>query len=683
MSLLTIQEGNEQQVIRNLLDNTYSYLEMEEQIKENNSTIHDVVILNQYQDICFFLFYPDRVTVISPYIHICDNKTIFLCCMAEELGSCTSHVCHLLYSEKTNRILYAPKVILINYCNQDKLTVPRLNLSTHSLAAYLRTRTMARIYLIDMQFDLTDKDVLTRINSIHPIVVGLSINYGFFERSITFLDRLYETFRKQNININVILGNIIPAQNYKDYLERYDNMVVSYSEGEQAIKDYIDFICSKKSIGCVSGIYYYDKVHNNIVRNPLRLEDMDMLPFPALDTLLDIKKRRGALSLEFSRGCSHSKCTFCPRDHKGGKWRFMGPTHMFEFTSKLYDICKKEGMSTRFYIADEEFVGRINTSEEDSRIIDYFSLLQHNNIDVTIDVSCRVDSVYDPTMEDVFNARKIEMWRFCSKNGLGRVFLGIESFSNGQLIRYRKGSTCEQNIVAIKILTGLGIDIRLGILLFDQLMTSVKEIQENVYTLGRDDIIEDLSNHKCVPLYMRTSYLLTTMEVLKGSSYLKACENTGVVSFENKNWGKYEVDYINPYIGIMSQYIVNWVGKNYPIVYALKTFLKSSTNEEHKAYSQILEQYKTLNYQLLRYFVQYIDDSGLTAKNVVPFSKYISPSYSGDERIFVNCIEDFFQKTILDAEKFLAVQLLSFSRTINKNSPMGMKLLQLISGYEI
>lgn len=682
MSLLTIQEGNEQQVIRNLLDNTYSYLEMEHLIKENNSAIHDVVILNQYQDICFFLFYPNRVTVVSPYIRICENKTILLCCMADELGSCESHVCNLTHSKKTDFIFNSPKVLLINYCNQDKFTVPRLNLSTHSLAAYLRTRTLSRIYLIDMQFDLTDQDVQAKIDFLQPNVVGLSINYGFFDRSLTFLDNLFESFQKQDLPLHVILGNIIPAQNYKDYLEKYDNLVVSYAEGEHAVTDYLEFICGKKTIECVSGIYYYDKLQDIIIRNPVKLENMDMLPFPALDTLLDIRKKRGALSLEFSRGCSHSKCTFCPRDHKGGKWRYMSPAHMFEFTSKLYYICKKEKMSTRFYIADEEFVGRINTSAEDKRIIDYFSLLQHNNIDVTIDVSCRVDSVYDPTMDDKFNTSKIEMWRFCSKNGLGRVFLGVESFSNEQLIRYRKGTTCEQNIAAITILTGLGIDIRLGILLFDQLMMSVKEIQENVHTLGRNDIIENPTNHKHIPLFMKTSYLLTTMEVLKGSPYLRACENIGLVSSENKNWGKYEVKYINPCIGTMSNYLANWVEKNYPIVYALKTFLKSASTEEYKAYSQILELYKTINYQLLRYFVQYIDDSGLIERNIVPFSKYIAHILREDERITVNCIEDFFQKTIIDAEIVFAAQLRSFSHSLDKNSSLGTKLLQLIDDYE-
>ena len=156
-------------------------------------------------------------------------------------------------------------------------------------------------------------------------------------------------------------------------------------------------------------------------------------------------------------------------------------------------------MSTRFYIADEEFVGRINDGDEDGRITEYFLLLQQNEINITIDVSCRVDSVYDPAMNGDFNSRKIEMWRFCSKNGLGRVFLGVESFSDEQLVRYKKGTTCEQNIIAIKILTELGIDIRLGILLFDQMMNSVSEIRENVRVLGRDDIIQGPSNHKHCP----------------------------------------------------------------------------------------------------------------------------------------------------------------------------------------
>lgn len=694
-----IEKGKEKQSILGILEYTYSYLEIERRIIEDNMGIIDVIILNQYQNIIFFLIYAEKVTVVSPYILIKDNVTIYTCGMSKELKNCGSNICYLSDIEKANRIIDAPKILLINYCNTDKFTIPRLNLSTHMLAAFLRVNTLVRVYVLDMQFDINDEDVIKEIILIRPNVVGLSLNYGFFEKSISFLDILYDIVKKSNLGIRIILGNIIPAIEYKNYLERYHDLVICYAEGELSIKDYIDYINKKKNIEEVSGIVYFDNTKGMIVKNQLNIVDMNVLPFPALDTLLDIKNRRGVLSLEFSRGCSHSACTFCPRNHKGRDWRYMSSEHMYELSAKLYDVCKKEGMSTRIYIADEEFVGYLNGYDENKRVIEYFSLLQQNKVDIMIDVSCRVDSIYNPKMGEKFNLEKVAMWNFCSKAGLGRVFLGVESFSNLQLIRYNKATDCNQNIIAIKILTSLGIDIRLGILLFDQLMASVSEIKENIEILGRKDIIQQkrtgnltyekiyfdiingISNHANVPLYTKTSYLLTVMEVLKKSIYFRMCDSKGLVLSEDKNWGKYEVSFINKYVGILSDYLREWVNNNYPITYALKTLLKSAKDYEYQVLDQILEEYKTINYRLLQYSLMYVDDSGLVKNNVISFSTFISQnSIEGQDFLIVN-INDFFFKALLDAKEIFRTKLNILKQKIGQNNIIGEKISQLIEQY--
>lgn len=698
MSLYVIEEGNEKDIILEILEHTYSYLEIERRIIEENLAIIDVIILNQYENICFFLVYHHKVTVVSPYIPIKNNKTILAYGMENIVAQCCLNICYITDVKKINYIIKASKVLLINFCNNEKFTIPRLNLSTHVLAGFLRVNTLSRVYIVDMQFDLGNQDVINEIEVVDPDILGLSVNYGFFEKSITFLDELYEIIQKNKSNIHIILGNVIPAINYEYYLERYPYVVVSYAEGEETIKDYTAYVNDIRSMEEVSGIYYYDKKQEKIVKNELKLVNLDNLPFPALDTLLDIKKRCGALSLEFSRGCSHSACTFCPRGHKGRNWRYMGSAHMYELSEKLYKICKKEHMSTRIYVADEEFVGYINGHDENERIVNFFSMLQQNEINLIVDISCRVDSVYACNREDHFNLEKMKMWNFCKKNGLGRVFLGVESFCNKQLIRYNKATTCIQNITAIKILTSLGIDIRLGILLFDQLMTSISEINENVRVLGRTDIVQkkfegdtkydklysDIicgkSNSANIPLYMKTSYLLTVMEVLKDSDYFRLCKNKGINLMENNNEGRYEASFVNKYVGIISSYLKKWVIMNYPIVYALKTLLKSSDQYEYQALNHILKFYKTINYNLLQYSINYIDDSGLFQGHVVSFLEFSLPDFIEQRKYVVEDIDDFFEKAMFDAKMIFKKELNIFKQKFS-NVITKQKLIQLIDEY--
>ena len=47
MSLYLIEEGNEKESILNVLEHTYSYLEMERFILKDNPMINDVIIINQ------------------------------------------------------------------------------------------------------------------------------------------------------------------------------------------------------------------------------------------------------------------------------------------------------------------------------------------------------------------------------------------------------------------------------------------------------------------------------------------------------------------------------------------------------------------------------------------------------------------------------------------------------------
>lgn len=62
--------------------------------------------------------------------------------------------------------------------------------------------------------------------------------------------------------------------------------------------------------------------------------------------------------------------------------------------------------------------------------------------------------------------------------------------------RFGKGTTIQQNILALRILTALGIKIRIGFIMFDPLMKDISELKENLDFLARTDAIMNPLNIK-------------------------------------------------------------------------------------------------------------------------------------------------------------------------------------------
>ena len=93
------------------------------------------------------------------------------------------------------------------------------------------------------------------------------------------------------------------------------DLLICHGEGERTITDIVDYVRGdKKNLSEVSGITYMK--NGELRRNPAQEIDMDDSPLPAMDTVSRLVKDGGALTMETSRGCYYSNCTFCPRTHK-------------------------------------------------------------------------------------------------------------------------------------------------------------------------------------------------------------------------------------------------------------------------------------------------------------------------------------------------------------------------------
>ena len=379
-----------------------------------------------------------------------------------------------------------PKVCLINMCVLENFPIPRLNLSTGSIAAYIRKYQKARVRILDMQLRIKVDDIIKILQKDKFQLIGISISFGQKYISDELINKISSS--KEIDKSTIVVGNVIPSLYSKEYLMKHKKIIVSYREGEKSLLDLIDYTSGKKNIEDVIGIAYINK-NGEYKRNDIDFLEMDELPFPAIDTIEDVIKYKGALTLELSRGCNYSKCIFCPRNHKGARWRGLSVDTMVLYFKTLEKVCKKVKKEPFFYIADEEFIGQLPHALELKRIEEFCKGIKQLNIKIKFDISARVDSIFKPEATKKENIDHLHMWKLLKEIGLQRLFLGVESGSDNQLRRFNKGTTAYQNATAIKLITALGINIRIGYISFDPLMENFNDIKESHKFVERKDIL--------------------------------------------------------------------------------------------------------------------------------------------------------------------------------------------------
>jgi len=559
-----------------------------------------------------------------------------------------------------------PKVILVNLCVLNNFSVPRFNLSISSISSYIRLRQKARVFLLDMQLRTTIDDIIDSINVINPNIIGISISFGQLEISKTLIDQIY---LQSKVSPFIVVGNIIPSLNKHEYLKRFNNLIVSYCEGEQTFIDLIDYINGNKTIDNVQGISYLDSDGKYHINTRPQYVDMNDLPFPSLDTIEQLIEFKGALTIETSRGCNYSKCSFCPREHKGSVWRALSVDRMVSYFSIIFTLANRFNIQPFLYIADEEFIGQLPHEQEITRINEFCDQIINRKIHVLFDISARVDSIYRLNETREHNIEKLKMWFKLKNIGLNRLFLGVESGCDSQLIRFNKGTTALQNRIALQLITAIGINIRIGYISFDPLMCSFDEIIENHLYVEQQDVLFNCKdiNDKDIPfiydsiiyntqynkiylqnkpLYTKISYPLTSLEVFFNTKYLcdvKKCEiehNKKLIGSYDMNMTRYRINYLNSNIGLISEYCQRWIDHNFPVLYALKGIYKTATVNEKDYIYEIMENYKMIDHYLLNLLLSQIIDISNTSlySSLVQFLLFVKldmPVFYGniEERI--------------------------------------------------
>jgi hypothetical protein len=494
-------------------------------------------------------------------------------------------------NDEAARRLERPSILLIALYHPEYFPLPRFALGISAVARAARATLSGTVRMLDMQLGVSLPDIQEAIAQLSPDIIGISATFGQHDIMTELLNGLTPSAAETL----VLVGGSLSARNERVLLDRYPRLLVARGAGEPTIADTIAYWHGDVALDKIRGIGYASSAIGDKALNAGRLRKTARPPssmqtdiLPELDLLPITFSHRGVAQLETSRGCTNF-CSFCPRGHKG-MWAGLTPDALPWIVQEIQRILKDfPDISRTLYLVDEEFIGREDDAVD--RALRIASILQTAGFQW--ETSCRIDQVADPSKGVVWHRQRASMWRELVRSGLRRCLFGVESGVTSILHRFNKETTAEQNALAVRTLSALGVPTRFTYITFDHLM-SFDELRQSYLYQGRRDLllkplhdmrIEDIvagvqddgfvDDHKLnMPFYTEISYMLVSMECLSGAAYTRAVGAAGLVTCPRLSLGRLDARFSDWRIGICSAKAQLWVDRSFALDYTLKSIEK-------------------------------------------------------------------------------------------------------------
>lgn len=525
--------------------------------------------------------------------------------------------------------LTRPRLLLVALYHPEIFPLPRFPLGISDLARAARATLSGQVELIDMQLGADLTGIIRRIDQMQPDVVGVSATFGQHDLTLALLDRILTEGGPL-----VIAGGSLTARNERLLLRRYPSLLVARGAGEATIADIVAYWHGDLALDQIRGIGYRGKnqgdgVHSiGVARHTATMANRarDDI-WPELDLLAATFDHKGVAQLETSRGCTNF-CSFCPRGHKG-TWAGVAPESLdwiCDAFATVFDAYPH--ISRTLYLVDEEFIGRDPGAP--GRALKVADMLHKQGF--AWETSCRIDQVVRPDQDRCWHIARGHLWRQLVAKGLRRCLFGVESGVTSILERFNKETTGEQNALAIRTLSALGVPTRFTYITFDHLMTP-EELHATSAFQGRTDLILrpllDLDIEQIVdgvrdeefvaghatgqPFYEEISYMLVSMECLIGAAYTRAVQAAGLAGSPRPSMGRVDADFADWRIGVLSQRAQLWVDRNFALDYTLKSLEKLTDGERRRQTRDARRVLKRAAYLLLGEMLTAMDDTPPTA----------------------------------------------------------------------
>jgi radical SAM superfamily enzyme YgiQ (UPF0313 family) len=520
--------------------------------------------------------------------------------------------------------LSRPGVLLAALYHPETFPLPRFPLGISTVARAARETLLGSVSLADMQLGLTLDGLAARVEADRPDVLGLSATFGQYDLLVALLEAVYA----RDDPPLVVVGGSLTARVERVLLDRFPSLLIARAGGEATISALLAHWHGDRTLEEVPGLGYVGAPRGGGLAVGRRrrtakpvMRDVTADVVPELDLLPATFDRHGVAQVETSRGCT-SYCSFCPRDHKGS-WAGAGPGQMPWLLGELAAVFNRyPRVSRTLYLVDEEFLGR--SPDATGRALELAGLLHEAGFGW--ESSCRVDQVVDPDRGQDWHIKRAEMWRALVAHGLRRMLFGVESGVDSILDRFAKDTTGEQNLLAVRTLSTLGVPTRFTYITFDPLMT-LDELKATHAFQGRTDLLltpqPDLGPAEVVrgvrdaefiaaassgqPFYRGISYLLVSMECLIGAAYTRRVQQAGLAGAVTPSMGRVEARYADWRIGIAAGWAQRWVDRHFALDYTFKSLEKVFDGDARRQVREARGVLKDASYQLLGDLIAEVD----------------------------------------------------------------------------
>jgi hypothetical protein len=483
--------------------------------------------------------------------------------------------------------LSRPHVLLAALYHPEYFPLPRFPLGISDVARAARSKLLGTVSLVDMQLGVSMAELIERVRSEPLDILGISVTFGQHDLLIELLDAVHAVPDPPTI----IAGGSLTARNEGLLLRHYPELLIARGGGEATMEALLQHWHGDLDKQQVPGLGFNGAglggaltIGRRHTPKPIaRNASTDILP--ELDLLPSTLLHHGVAQLETSRGCTNY-CSFCPRGHKG-IWSGSEAKQLPWILAEISNVFDRHPETARvLYLVDEEFIGRGDDAVQRALAV---SGAVHD-AGFKWESSCRVDQVVRTDRDEDWHVQRAGMWRGLLDRGLRRMLFGVESGVDSILERFNKETTGDQNALAIRTLSALGVPTRFTYITFDHLMT-LEELKATYAFQGRTDLLlrpqPQLSAEEIVrgvrdeefvalhssgrALHTGISYMLVSMECLIGAAYTRRVEQVGLAGQARPSMGRVDAQFADWRIGVASHWAQLWVDRNFALDYTLKS----------------------------------------------------------------------------------------------------------------
>ncbi len=289
------------------------------------------------------------------------------------------------------------------------------------------------VQIIDLRIE---KDLKIVFEAFNPDIVGITA----YTVDVNSVKELFIQLKSWRPTVFTVVGGHHATVAPEDFLEPAIDLIVS-GEGIFVFKEVVQRFEKNEDFEGIPGISYTNKKGEIINTPPLITDDLDAFPFPARFLTEKYRKHyfsewmKPLASVRTSKGCPF-RCNFCALwKLNGGKYLIRKPENIVKELLEIKEVY--------IFFADDESL--IDTK----RMLEHARLIKEAGIKKKYFLYGRSDSIAK-------HPDLIEKWK---EIGLERIFIGLESFKDEDLISIKKKSTVAVNDEAIKVLQKTNIEI--------------------------------------------------------------------------------------------------------------------------------------------------------------------------------------------------------------------------------